>query len=169
MCLKKVLLQRLAVLPITGPLAGAKTDVSHHSVVSLPHLMRQWMAPPWGGPEDSFAITITRVTAFHVSSNDISMACCLSPSPFSVEVEPETWLSLSQFIRTCTQAHHGARRRRRIIILHPYSRPHVGLLDGMFNINLILIAAVRVLQDSPTGHRHHGDQHYGQLSLQRKA
>ena len=61
------------------------------------------------------------------------------------------------------------RRRRRRRILHPYSRPHVGLLDGMFNINIILIAAVRVLQDSPTGHQHHGDQHYGQPSLQRKA
>ena len=45
----------------------------------------------------------------------------------------------------------------------------MGLLDGMFNINLILIAAVRVLQDSPTGHQHHGGQHYGQRSLQRKS
>ena len=66
-------------------------------------------------------------------------------------------------------SHQRRQKKRRRRILHPYSRPHVGLLDGMFNINLSLISAVRVLQDSPTGHQHHGGQHYGQTSLQRNA
>lgn len=50
--------------------------------------------------------------------------------------------------------HREGRERH---ISHPCSKPSVGLLDGMFNINLNLITIAKRPISKPTGHHHQGE------------
>ena len=90
---------------------------------------------------------------------------CRSPPSLTPIVRTflfQTWWGLIKgppkgALRPCSWGLFQERERE---ILHPCCKPSVGLLDGMFNINLTLIAGVTGPTHS-VGHHHLGRQHWG--------